>query len=289
MRRCLISRRKNTKTRITNVFGEIAEKNKISAVSPQIFVDLLLTIGSKSGIILTVIFIWRLIYMKFMKKSNELMWLLGVVFCSLGICLTIKADFGLSMLAAPPYIIHHKLHEFHWFTHGMADWAFQAILLIVMIIIVRIFSVKYLLCFATTVICGEVLDLWVLLFGGDGPFEHMVVRIIALIVGELCTAFAIACFFRTTLPIQVHELVVTEIAERYELKESRVKYANDIFFLLLSVALAYFLNRSADGLGIGTIIITAVNAPLIHMFGSFLDKHFEYASAFPRFTRRVSI
>jgi len=228
--------------------------------------------------------------MKKITKCNELAFIVGTVLCALGVCLTIKSGFGLSMIAAPPYIIHHKIaHYIEWFTHGMAETVYHILILIALVIIVKRFNHRYLMCFAVALISAGLIDFWLFVFGGTEVFTSITARIISFALGEIFTAFAIACLFRTTLPLQVHELIVTEIADKFNIKEERVKFANDIILLFLSIVLALVLNHSLDGVGVGTVIITIVNAPLIRMFGHFLDKHFEFDAALPNITHKLSI
>jgi len=60
--------------------------------------------------------------MKKIGKMNEAAWLLGILLCSLGVSLCTKAGFGLSMIAAPPYILHLKLSLLSpFFTQGSAN------------------------------------------------------------------------------------------------------------------------------------------------------------------------
>ncbi len=103
-------------------------------------------------------------------------------------------------------------------------------------------------------------------------------RVLSFVVGEIL--IAIAFCFRTTLPLQIYELLVVEIAKKYKLDNSVVKRWTDATFFILSVALAYGLNGSLKGIGIGTIIITIVNASLIKFFGSLMDKVFTFETRF---------
>lgn len=219
--------------------------------------------------------------MKKIGKMNEAAWVLGIVLCALGVCLATKADFGLSMIAAPAYILHVGLVKvFPWYSQGTSEYVFQGILLILLCIGIQRFKMRYLLSFVTAILFGFVLDGWFLVFGGNGAYESPVLRIVAFVVGELFTGLAIAFFFRTKLPLQIYELVVTEVAERYKRKTSTVKQVYDIASLVLSVLLAFFVNRSMAGIGIGTIVLTIVNAPLIALFGKVLDKFFTFDSFF---------
>lgn len=227
---------------------------------------------------------------KKINKMNELAWLLGIVLCSLGVALCTKAGFGLSMIAAPAYIIHLKLFEIsEFFTQGTCEYLLQGFLLVVMCIGVRRFKVKYLLAVVTGVIFGFTLDLWLTIFGGGAVYSSMVARIICFIFGETVTALAIAFYFRTSLPLQIYELFVTEFADRYKLTNDKMKFLFDIMMLAMSVCLAPALNHSFKGIGIGTVIITVVNAGIIAAFGKLLDKYFSFDPRFPKLIKKLQI
>ena len=220
---------------------------------------------------------------KKISKMNEAAWILGIVVCTLGVCMCTKANFGLSMIAAPPYILHVWLRDMiPWFTQGTAEYAWQALILLIMCVTIGRFKPKYLISFGTAVLAGFTLDGWFLLFGGNGAYEEMWLRIIMFVVGELVTTLAVAFIFRTTLPIQIYELAVCEIAVRFNLDKNKVKLVNDILMLVLAAVMSFTLTGGLGGFGIGTIIITAVNAPLITFFGKILDKLFVFDSRFPR-------
>lgn len=224
------------------------------------------------------------------KKMNEVAWLCGTLCCAFGVALCTKADFGLSMIAAPAYIIHIFMQEFFsWYSQGTSEYIWQTFLLVALCFIVRKFKVKYLLTFACAIIFGFAVDGFLFLLGGGAPYEEMWVRILAFTFGELITAFAIACNFRTSLPLPVYELLVTEIAKRYNFPTDKVKQINDIIMLALSVALALALNQSFRGIGIGTVIITVVNAPIIMGIGKLLDKYCDFSPRFPKFVNKIKI
>lgn len=228
--------------------------------------------------------------MKKIAKMNEMAWVMGVLLCALGVSLCTKANFGLSMVAAPAYIIHVFFRDiFTWYTQGTSEYITQGLILIIMCVIIRRFRAKYLLTFVCAVVFGLAVDGCLFLLGGNAPYESMAVRIIAFILGETITAVAIACYFRTDLPLGVYELAVSEIAKRYGIGIDKVKQANDIIMLAVSVILALLLNRSFAGIGIGTIIITVVNAPMISYFGKVLDKFFTFEPRFPRFVEKIKL
>lgn len=217
--------------------------------------------------------------MKKIPRFAEAAWVCGIVFCAFGVALTIKADFGVSMIAAPPYILHLKIAEyFPSFTLGTAEYCFQGVLLLVMIAVVRRVRFKYFLCFATAVIYGKVLDLMLFLLGGGDPFTSMPARIAAFAAGGVITSLAIAFFFRTYLPLQIYELFVTESAAVFKKPNEKVKYIFDAGCLIISVTLTLVLFRGIEGIGIGTIILTLANAPIIALCGKLLDKCFDFSA-----------
>ena len=107
--------------------------------------------------------------MKKIGRMNEIAWIIGIVGCALGVSLCTKANFGLSMIAAPPYIFHVAFRvRMPWLTQGTAEYIWQGILLLFMCIVTGRFHWKYLLSFGTAVISGLCIDFWLLLLGGNG-------------------------------------------------------------------------------------------------------------------------
>lgn len=234
------------------------------------------------------------------KRSGELMWVLGVFMVALGVSLCKKADLGVSMIAAPTFILHEAISK-AWtgVSVGVIEYLWQGVLLILMCAAVRRVNWRYLLTFLVAVIYGYVLDMWLLIFG-TSPFPTLALRWIMLIVGDVCTAIGVACFFRTYLPLQVHELFVAELSDRYKLKINKVKYAFDAAFLALSLILAfslfgdakafdwkYIYSTSFHSLGLGTIITTIINAPIIAAAGKLMDKFFDSEPLFPKLQKFI--
>ena len=221
--------------------------------------------------------------MKKFSKMNEIAWVMGILFCALGVTLCTKAGLGLSMIASPPYIIHVFMQNyFPWYSQGTSEYIWQALLLVLVCVAARRFKPKFLLSFVAAILFGFAIDGWLFVFGGRAAFASLPLRILALLIGENITAFAIACYFRTSMPLQIYELVVAELARIRKLSMNQAKRINDLCMLGLSVLLALLLNHSFEGIGVGTIFITLVNAPLIAWYGKFLDKYCDFSPRFPR-------
>ncbi|MBQ3816466.1 MAG: hypothetical protein II836_10450, partial [Clostridia bacterium] len=84
-----------------------------------------------------------------------------------------------------------------------------------------------------------------------------------------------------------YELLVREIADRFGFEVNRVKLCNDIAMFVLSAALSFFLTGGFHGFGVGTVVITAVNAPIIALSGKLLDKLFTFDPRFPQVTDKL--
>lgn len=223
-----------------------------------------------------------LLLMKKISKMNEAAWILGTLLCALGRVLCTKSGFGLSMIGAPPYIMHLRLVKvFPWFSQGTAEYVFQAFLLLTVYVLLKHLKIKHFLSFATAIILGLMVDGWLWILGGNNIYESYLLRVVAFSSGELFTALAIAFIFRTSLPLQMYEVFVVEFSEKFNIGKTRVKLWFDVSMLILSVILALTLNHNLNGVGIGTIIITVVNAPLIDYFGKLLDRVFIFDLRFP--------
>ncbi len=223
--------------------------------------------------------------MKRPERCGEIYWLLGVVFVALGVALCSKADLGVSMIAAPPFILQEAIAPY-WkgCTVGTMEYLFQGFLLLVLCAAVQRAKVKYLFSFVVAFLYGMVLDLWLLILGRQ-PFDTVWMRWLFLFIGDIVTAFGVACFFRTYLPLQVYELFVSEVADRYRFQVARTKLFYDLGSLALSLLLAFCINLDAKEfdwtgiyatsyhfIGAGTVITTFINAPIVAFFGKVMNK-----------------
>lgn len=229
------------------------------------------------------------------KKSSELLWVLGTLFAALGVALCSKADLGVSMIAAPAFVLSEALSPL-WeaFNVGVTEYIIQGLLLGLLFIVVRRFNWRYLLTFAFAILYGYTLNGFLFLTDGivlTSVWEHWAL----LLLGDVIIAFGIACFFRTYLPLQVYELFVAETANRFNLSLSKVKWVFDFSLLALSILLATTLfgdfgsfdwsqigETSFHHIGLGTLFTTLINSPLIALMGRLVDRFFDPTPRFPK-------
>ena len=231
--------------------------------------------------------------MKKINKSSELLWLFGIIFVALGVAICSKANLGVSMIAAPAFVIYDAIKSvWSGFSVGMTEYIIQGIMLIALCIIVRKFSWKYLLAFAVAVLYGYTLNLflWIL---GPNNFDTIWLRWVMLIVGDIITAFGVACFFRTYMPLQVYELFVAELSSHFNFNINKTKWTFDITLLVISLVLAFTLFGDAKtfdwsaiayssfhSIGLGTLVTTVINSPIISLMGRLIDLIFNPSPCF---------
>ena len=93
------------------------------------------------------------------KFYTEVSYILGLVIMAFGAAFTELANFGMSMIVAPAYILHLKVSEsVSWFSFGVAEYCMQGVLVLLTVILVRRFKVSYLFSFITALLYGTLLD-----------------------------------------------------------------------------------------------------------------------------------
>ena len=217
-----------------------------------------------------------------MKKKRvfytELSYVLGLVIMAFAAAFTEKADFGMSMVVAPAYIIHLKVSELlPWFTFGVAEYFFQGVLLLITVIVMRKFRLSYLLSFVTALIYGTLLDLAMMIIA-PLPDEAFAIRIVWYIIGTVMCSFAVSLFFHTYLAPEAYELIVKELSGKYSIGINKVKTAYDCISVVLGIVLsfAFFGFGVFKGVKLGTIICAVINGFLIGRFSALMEKHFDF-------------
>lgn len=217
-----------------------------------------------------------------MKKKKvfytEISYVLGLVIMAFAAAFTEKADFGMSMVVAPAYIIHLKVSEFlPWFTFGVAEYCFQGLLLILTVIIMRKFRLSYLFSFVTAVLYGTLLDLAMNIIS-PLPDTHFAIRVIWYIIGTVLCSFAVSLFFHTYLSPEAYELIVKELSEKFSFDINKVKTAYDCFSVVLGIILSFsfFGFGVFEGVKLGTVICAFINGFLIGRFSKLLEHFFEF-------------
>ena len=223
--------------------------------------------------------------MKKIKISGEVTYFIAIILLSLAVAILSAADFGISMIVAPAYLLSLKTGVL---TFGQAEYVIQAGLFIVLCIILRKFKFVYLFSFATCLIYGLVLDLWRMIPFFDPSVTppgsmDLWLRMIMFVCGVLLTSFSVALFFKTYLYPQVYDFFVKAVSCRYNIKLSLLKTIVDLSCLTASVIMTFAFFGKIEGIGWGTLVMAIVNGTIIGMFSKLLDKVFDFQPTFARF------
>lgn len=230
--------------------------------------------------------------MKKITLHSELIYVISILILSFSVAMVSAADFGLSMIVSPAYILSQKLG---FLTFGQSEYVVQALLFIIFCILMKKVKLIYFSSFITCLIYGAVLDFWRAVIPMFNPeitapgSMAMPLRITFFALGTLITALAIAMCFRTYLYPQVYDFFVKGITEHFALDRTKFKIVFDMIFLAISCIMTIVFFKKFVGIGIGTLITTLVNGFLIGMSGKFFDKFFEVKPLFPKFAKIFDI
>ena len=206
---------------------------------------------------------------------------LGIVVLAFGTALMEKADFGMSMVVAPAYLIHLKISEYvPWFSFGMSEYAFQALLLIFLSVVMHKFKKSYILSFATAFLYGTVLDIAmkvVALF----PYSGLVWQVIFYIAGLIICAVGVALLLHTYFPPEAYELAVKELSAKFNVTIGKTKTIYDCCSCALAIVLSLCFFKTFVGVKWGTIVCAIINGWLIGKFSQLLESKFILKDAFP--------
>lgn len=217
------------------------------------------------------------------KFSTELAYVWGIVFVAWGVVLMEKADFGVSMVVAPAYLLYRWLSPVYGFvTFGMAEYCLQAVLLAAMCLVLRRFRVSYLFSFVTAVVYGFVLDgfMWL---GALLPADALWLRGLYYVLGMLFCAAGVSAMFHTYISPEVYELFVKEVSARFGADIHHFKTAYDCVSCLVGVAMSFlaFGLWHFEGVKWGTILCALINGWIIGRFSTFYERHWTFYDRFP--------
>lgn len=213
--------------------------------------------------------------------SSELAYVCGILALALGTALMQKADFGMSVIVTPAYLLHLKISEFlPFYSFGMSEYIFQALLLICLSTAMRSFKKSYLFSFLTAVLYGYTLDLFILLSSGI-PCTGFLCKSIFYAVGLVLGSVGVAFMFNTYITPEVYELIVKELPQKYNIEMGKLKTLYDISSCILSIALSFifFGFGKFEGIKLGTVLCALINGWLIGKINVLLCKNFVFSDS----------
>lgn len=217
------------------------------------------------------------------KFSTELAYVLGIVLLAGGVVLMEKADFGVSMVVAPAYLLYRWLSpSYSFMSFGTAEYCLQAALLILMILLIRRFRPSYLFSFVTALIYGFILDRFMSL-GARLPAETLWQRGIWYAAGMLLSAAGVSAMFHTYISPAVYELFVKEVSAHFHVDIHKFKTVYDCVSCLVAVLMSFAFFGFGHFVGVkwGTVVCALLNGWVIGRFSAFYEKHWTFYDRFP--------
>lgn len=215
---------------------------------------------------------------KKIKIPSELAYILGLVLIAFGNSMIEKAEFGMSMVVAPAYLLHLKLYPMlDFFSFGMGCYIVEGVLLIILALILRRFKLSFILSFVTAVLYGFIIDGFIALLNPISA-ELLYSRIIFFASGVPLVTLGVAFMFHTYLAPEAYDLFVKELCDNFGFNTGKCKTIYDLSSLLVSVLLSFIFFGGIRGLGVGTVICALINGTLIGLYSHFMDKR----CVFPR-------
>ena len=222
-----------------------------------------------------------------MKKRTmyrETAYVLAMMILSLGTALMERADFGISMIVAPSYLLHLKVSQsLPWFSFGVAEYIMQtAVLALVMIFMGRV-KLAYFFAFVSAMLSGVLLDVSIALVALI-PFEGTAARLVYYLLGMYIGTLGVGLIFHSYVTPGAYESFVKELAPKYGFELGKFKTSYDCCSLLLGVvfSFAFFGFGRFVGIRLGTVVCAAVNGTLVAFNSRLVEKFFDFEDRLPK-------
>ena len=215
--------------------------------------------------------------------STELAYLIGIIVLAFGSAFMEKADFGMSMVVAPAYLLHLKISEFlPFYTFGMSEYVLQIFVLIALVLIMRKFKKGYLFSFITAVFYGFVLDGSMILLSYL-PLMGLPGRFLYYFIGIFCCAVGISLLFHTYISPEAYDLFVKELAAKTGKDINKIKTVYDICSCTVGLIMSFLFYGFGIFVGVkaGTIFCALVNGWLISLCSRFFESRFIFEDKLP--------
>ena len=226
-----------------------------------------------------------------LKIPSEVVYILAVALLSLAVAMLTAANFGVSMIVAPAYLLSLKVGIL---TFGQAEYVIQAGLFIIFCIVMHGFRAVYLSSFVTCLIYGAALDLWRCIPFFDPAVTlpgsmSVPIRILLFALGTVLTSFSVALFYKTYLYPQVYDFFVKGVSGKYGIKLPRFKTCFDLSCLAVAAIMSLAFFGRFEGIGWGTLVIAPINGTVIGLFCRLFDKYFDFPPVFGKFAAHFEL
>ena len=222
--------------------------------------------------------------MKKRTMHRETAYVLAMIILSLGTALRERADFGISMIVAPSYLLHLKVSQsLPWFSFGVAEYLMQTVVLVLIMICMRRVKLAYFFASISAMLSGVLLDISIAVVALV-PFEGTVARLVYYVLGMYIGTVGVGLILHSYVTPGAYESFVKELAPKYGIDLGKFKTCYDCCSLLLGVvfSFAFFGFGNFVGIRLGTVVCAAINGTMVAFNSRLVDKYFEFKDALPR-------
>lgn len=222
-----------------------------------------------------------------MKKKvmhRETAYVLAMLILSMGTALMERANFGISMIVAPSYLLHLKISQtLPWFSFGVAEYCMQTVVLVLVMIGMRRVKLAYFFAFISAMLSGLLLDMSMELLSLI-PYEGTAARVVYYLLGLYIGPLGVGLIIHSYVTPGAYESFVKELAPKFGIELGKFKTGYDLCSLLLGVvfSFAFFGFGSFVGIRLGTVLCAAVNGTLVAFNSRLVNRYFEFEDAFPK-------
>lgn len=184
-----------------------------------------------------------------MKRLS--LYIIGMFILSLGVGLSIEANFGVSPVSSLAYAFSLTTG----FSVGTMTIAANILFIILQIFISKRFILKEAIKqFVMTFVFGIFVDFSLILIQWVPLPESFVTRIILLIVSLFVAAIGLFGYLNARYPLMPYDELTYVISERFRITFSRAKITSDLLNVAVAGIICITFIRSLGSIGIGTVI-----------------------------------
>lgn len=212
--------------------------------------------------------------MKKIRIYNFFIFLMGIMFLSLGIVLVLKSNLGVSVATSIPYVLSKK---FTRLTFGQWNYIIQGLVLLLLVLMVRKLTIKFLMSFLVAFLFGKTLDMFSYIMK-DLVVSGILGRIGVFALGTVIISLGLSAFIKSDYPILPFDTFIKEICARKRIEISRFKTGFDVISFLIALSLSFIFFARVEGVGLGTFISAVTIGPLIGVFLRLINEKIEGSS-----------
>lgn len=222
-----------------------------------------------------------------MKKPvmhRETAYVLAMLILSMGTAMMERANFGISMIVAPSYLLHLKISQtLPWFSFGVAEYCMQTLVLALLMLGMRRVKLAYFFAFISAMLSGLLLDMCMAILSLI-PFEGTVARLVYYLLGLYLGPLGVGLIIHSYVTPGAYESFVKELAPKFGIELGKFKTGYDLCSLLIGVILsfAFFGFGKFVGIRLGTVFCALVNGTLVAFNSRLVDKYFDFEDALPK-------